>query len=317
MTLHIVEPTKKTLHGHYSRDLVPILNITSGDSVRYRTLDAGWGLIENPNPFDKPPKFADRDRERDPGHALCGPIAIQEAKAGMTLEVRFETIRVGTWGWSAGGGYPSDVNTRLNLADSPEWILRWELDSVQKTARNQSGQVIAIRPFMGNIGMPHDEAGRHSTFPPRFCGGNMDCKELVEGSGIFLPIAVDGGLFSLGDGHAVQGDGEVSGPALECPMEEVEVEFHLHPEMHLSYPRANTAEGWITFGFHEDLHEASMIALDGMLELMVQECRLERKEALALSSLIVHLRVTQIVNGVRGVHAILPHEVLKGIARIR
>src|SRR5512138_2627257 len=107
MTQHVVKPTKETLHGHYSRDLPPILTIASGDSVRYQTLDAGWGLLENPNPYDKPMKFPGRDRERDPGHALCGPIAIQDAKAGMTLELRFKKIRTGTWGWCGAGGYPS------------------------------------------------------------------------------------------------------------------------------------------------------------------------------------------------------------------
>jgi acetamidase/formamidase len=168
---------------------------------------------------------------------------------------------------------------------------------------------------MGNIGMPPDEAGRHSTFPPRFCGGNIDCKELVEGSSLFLPIAVDGGLLSLGDGHALQGDGEMAGVALECPMEHVEVEFYLHPEIHLSFPRANTPAGWITFGFHEDLHEASIIASNGILDLIIEIGHLERKEALALSSLIVDLRVTQLVNGVVGVHAVLPHDVIRGFVR--
>lgn len=310
MTVHIIEPTKGSLHGHYSNELLPILSIASGDLVRFRTLDSGWSLFENPNPFDRPLKFPGRDRARDPGHALCGPIAIQGAKAGMTLEVHLKTIRTGTWGWSAAGGYPSDINTRLDLAESPEWILRWAIDPDQNTATNQFGQTVHTRPFMGNMGMPPAEPGHHSTFPPRFCGGNIDCKELVAGSRIFLPIAVDSGLFSIGDGHAIQGDGEVAGPALECPMELVEVEFRLHPDLQLSYPHAETPADWITFGFHEDLNEAALIALDGMLNLMRKLLGIERKEALALSTLLVDLRITQLVNGVRGVHAVLPHNVL-------
>jgi len=143
----------------------------------------------------------------------------------------------------------------------------------------------------------------------------MDCKELTEGSRVFLPVTVDGGLFSIGDGHAAQGDGEVGCVALECPMELVEVEFHLHPEMRIKFPRAFTSTDWITLGFHEGLDEAAMIALDSMLDLMVEKCNLERKEALAISSLLVNLRVTQIVNGVKGVHVMLPHHVIPGLLR--
>ncbi len=313
--IHSLEPTLSNLHGHYSRDLKPILTISSGDTICYKTLDAGWGEIHQPNPFAKSIKLAGRDRERDPGHALIGPVEIKGAKRGMTLEVRFKKIRTGTWGWSAGGGWKSDINTRLKLDDAPEWILRWVIDTANSIATNQYGQRVAINPFMGNFGMPSDEEGSQSTFPPRFCGGNMDCKEFSEGCQVFLPVAVDGGLFSIGDGHAVQGNGEVGTVALECPMELVEVEFHLHPEMRISFPRAFTTTDWITLGFHDDLDEAAMIALDSMLNLMTEEWNLERKEALSLSSLLVNFHVTQVVNGVKGIHAMLPHHVISGILR--
>jgi acetamidase/formamidase len=166
-----------------------------------------------------------------------------------------------------------------------------------------------MRPFVGNLGMPPAEPGRHSTFPPRFCGGNLDCKELVAGSTLYLPIAVAGGLFSLGDGHAVQGDGEVSGPALECPMERVSVTFTLLNDMPLRMPQADTPAGWLAFGVHEDLDEAMWLALDGMLDALERR-GYDRKEALMLASLTVDLRITQIVNGMKGVHAILPHGAL-------
>jgi acetamidase/formamidase len=191
--------------------------------------------------------------------------------------------------------------------------MRWAIDPDRNTATNQFGQTVRTRPFMGSLGMPPAESGRHSTTPPRFCGGNVDCKELTAGSHVFFPIAVDGGLFSIGDGHAVQGDGEVAGPALECPMELVEVAFHLHPNLHITYPRAHTPAGLVTFGFHENLDDATLIALDGMLTWIEELLGVDRKEALALASLLVDLHITQIVNGVRGVHAILPHEVLDGI----
>ena len=167
-----------------------------------------------------------------------------------------------------------------------------------------------MRPFLGVIGMPPAEPGIHPTAPPRPTGGNIDCKELVSGSRLFLPIVVPGGFVSAGDGHGRQGDGESSGTAIECPMEVAELTFHLHPEMTVSTPRAETAEGWLTFGSDEDLDEAMAIALDAMLDLMGQQHGVDRVEALALASVLVDLRITQVVNGVRGVHAVLPHGAL-------
>jgi len=139
----------------------------------------------------------------------------------------------------------------------------------------------------------------------------MDCKELVAGSTLYLPIVVPEALFSTGDGHALQGDGEVSGVAIECPMERVELTFYLRDDIRLTTPRANTPIGWITLGFHEDLHEATFIALNAMLALMEEQYQLSRPRALALASLLVDLRVTQIVNSVMGVHAVLPHGAIK------
>jgi acetamidase/formamidase len=162
--------------------------------------------------------------------------------------------------------------------------------------------------------MPPAEPGVHPTAPPRATGGNIDCKELVAGSTLYLPVAVPGGLFSVGDGHALQGDGESSTTAIECPMDRVTLTFGLRPDMRLTTPRANTPAGWITLGFDENLQEATMIALSAMLDLMVEQHDLTRLQALALASLVVDLHVTQIVNGVRGVHAILPHGALNGKA---
>src|SRR5262244_4671760 len=134
--------------------------------------------------------------------------------------------------------------------------------------------------------------------------GNLDCRELTEGTALFLPIAVDGGLFSTGDGHAVQGDGEVAGPALNCPMQ-VEMEFRLHPELRLALPRARQTSGWLTFGFGRSLDEAAAIATVEMVKLMGELYGFSPRQALSLASLVVDLRITQMVNGIRGVHALL------------
>jgi acetamidase/formamidase len=313
MRTHVLEPTLQTLHGHFSRELPPALTIRSGDRVRFRTLDVNWGAFANPDPFEAPRPFPGRDLERDPGHAMCGPVTIEGARAGTTLEVRVIELRTGTWGWTAAGGRSTEWHDKLGLAALPAHLLRFALDPDAGTGRTRDGLTVALRPFLGIVGMPPDEPGRHSTVPPRACGGNIDCRELVEGSTLFLPIPVDGARFSAGDGHALQGDGEVAGPALECPMERAVLEFHLRPEMRLVRPRASTPAGWITFGFDADLNEATRVALSDMLDLVVELSGGDRALATAYASLLVSLRVTQIVNGVKGVHAILPHAALEAI----
>ena len=310
--LHTIEPTRETLHGHFSRDLSPVLTIEPGDTVRFRTLDAGWNLEPRYSTRyeDHPRKFEPRDPVLDDGHALCGPIAIRGAEPGMALAVRVDDIRVGGWGSTAIGGWPSEVNDRLGVSAEPGTFLLWTLDPEALTGQDQHGHRLPLRPFMGVMGVAPGKPGGHSTVSPRPTGGNIDCKELVAGSTLYLPIAVPGALFSTGDGHALQADGEVSTTAIECPMERVDLTFDLLPDLHLTTPRAETPVGWLTFGFHADLDEAMFIALDAMLDLMGELHGLERRESLGLASLLVDLRITQIVNGVKGVHAVLPHGVL-------
>ncbi|HEY0607172.1 MAG TPA: acetamidase/formamidase family protein [Herpetosiphonaceae bacterium] len=313
MATFTIEPEQRTLHGVFSRELEPVLTIDSGDTVIYRTLDSGWHLEPRTSTnIDAPVrKFEPRNREHGGGHALCGPVAIRGAEPGMTLAVQIKDVRPGAWGHTFAGGWHSPLNERLGL-DKQGTILLWTLDADQMTARNQHGHTVSLRPFMGVMGMPPAEPGFHGTPPPRVTGGNIDCKELVAGSTLYLPIAVPGGLFSVGDGHGVQGDGEVCVTAIECPMERVELQFDLVPDLHLTTPRANTPAGWITFGFHTDLYEAMVIALEAMLELMQTQYQLGKPEAFGLASLVVDLRITQIVNaGMLGVHAVLPHGAIR------
>ena len=310
MANFINEPERRTLHGHFSRELPPVLSISSGDTVHFRTLDAGWGLEPPTAPGAPRREFEPRSAELDMGHALCGPIEIQGAMPGMTLEIEVGNIETGSYGWTFAGAKASPINERLGIAGSVT-LLNWTLDRERMVGRNQLGYEVPLRPFMGVMGMPPDEAGVLPTAPPRFCGGNMDCRELVAGSTLFLPIAVSGALFSVGDGHAAQADGEASGTAIECPVDEVSLTFRLRDDIHLTTPRANTPAGWLTLGFHTDLDEATVIALDAMLDLMREQYGLPRPEAMAMASLVVELRVTQIVNGVRGVHALLPHGAMR------
>ncbi len=307
MTLHEIPLERRTLHGHFSRDLEPILTVDAGDSIAFSCLNAGWR-------GDDWEPFAERRPDGDgldAGHALIGPVEVRGARTGQALEVRIEEMRIGSWGVTDAGGWHTPLNERLGVADGEPAVLAWKLDADTGVGRDQHGREVCLRPFLGVIGMPPDETGVHSTGPPRACGGNIDCKELVAGTTLFLPIPVDGALVSAGDGHAAQGDGEVSQLAIEAPVERAQLTLDLRDDLVLASPIAWTAEAWLTFGFDEDLDEAAAQAIDGMLDLMAREHGLERREALALASVVVDLRVTQMVNGARGVHARLAHDALR------
>jgi acetamidase/formamidase len=270
---------RQTLHGHFSRDLPAILTVDPGDSIAFSCPNAGWRL-------DSGEQFEPRDPELDAGHALVGPIDIRGAQPGKTLVVHIDDVRPGAFGETFGH------DTRV------EWKLSGD------SARDERGTTVTLAPFLGVIGMPPDEPGIWSTGPPRSCGGNIDCKELVAGTALYLPISVEGAHLSAGDGHGAQGDGEVSGTAIECFVERAQLSFDLS-DLELRSPIARVEGAWVTFGFNEDLDLAAEAAMATMLDLMEQERGLDRSYALALSSVVVDLRVTQIVNGVKGVHAVL------------
>lgn len=309
MTIHTIEPERRTLHGHFSPDLPPALTIDSGDTVYFRTLDAGWNIGYD-EARNEPIKFEPRDHDLDSGHCLCGPVAIRGAEPGMTLAVHIEAIRPGGYGWTAAGGWPHEVNERLGLIEHGT-TLKWTLDADAELATNQHGHTVALQPFMGVMGMPPAAPGRYSTVPPRVTGGNIDCKELIAGTTLFLPVAAQGALFSVGDGHGRQGDGEVSVTAIECAMERVALRFELLPELQITTPRARTAEGWLVFGFDPDLNQAALLALQAMVDLIADQYAADRATALGLASVVVDLRITQIVNQTKGVHAVLPHSAIK------
>jgi len=310
--LHELPLERRTLHGHFSRDLEPVLTVEPGDSVRFSTLDAGWGFAGESG---ERTHFEPRDSKLDGGHALVGPIGVHGAKAGQVLAVRIDEVRVGSYGGTTAGGSDLFFNERLGVADGDEHLLSWNLDADAQTARDQRGREVALRPFLGVLGMPPPEPGRHPTFPPRVWGGNLDCKELVAGSTLLLPIPVDRALFSAGDGHGRQGDGEVSGLAIECPLDHVRLTLDVRDDLRLEAPVAETPSGWITFGLDESLDEAAVLATSSMLDLMERELGLDRKDALALASLVADLRVTQVVNGVKGVHAVLARDAIGANSR--
>jgi acetamidase/formamidase len=305
MTTHEIPLERRTLHGHFSCYLEPILTVEPGDSIAFACLNAGWRTATGE-------RFELRaDDDLDAGHALVGPVAVRGARAGQVLEIRIDEVRIGTWGVTDAGGWHTPLNERLGVVDGPSAVLDWQLDADAGVGRDQAGREVDLRPFLGVIGMPPGEPGIHSTGPPRPTGGNIDCRELIAGTTLFLPIAVEGALVSAGDGHAAQGDGEVSQLAIEAPVERAELTLGIRDDLMLTTPIAWTPEAWLTFGFDEDLDEAAAVAIDAMLELLERERGLARREALALASVVVDLRVTQLVNGARGIHARLAHGALR------
>jgi len=304
VALHEIPLERRALHGHFSRDLEPILTVDPGDTIAFSSLDSGWHVSPGA-------RFEPRDPELDAGHALIGPVEVRGARAGQTLEVGIDRVVVGAWGWCAAADWSTALNDRLGLSEGPGVFLEWELDAERGIGRSERGHELDLHPFLGVLGMPPPETGIHSTRQPRVSGGNSDCTALVARTRLYLPVSVDGALFSAGDAHARQGDGEVSQIAIECPLDRAELRLSLRDDLELATPIAWTPEAWLAFGFDEDLDEAAAIAIDAMLELMGREHGLERPEALALASLVVDLRITQMVNGVRGVHARLVHNALR------
>lgn len=284
--IHELPLERRTLHGHFSRELSPIVSVDPGDSIAFSCPNARWE-------YEHGARYEPYDEELDAGHALVGPVEVSGANAGGTLVVHVRSVVPGPWG--------------VTYAHEPTKI-EWRLaDGVGVADRGMS---VALAPFLGVMGMPPDEPGRHSTGPPRRSGGNIDCKELIAATTLYLPISVDGALFSAGDGHAAQGDGEVSGTAIECPIERAELILGLS-DFELRTPIARTETSWIAFGFSEDLDVAAEEAMATMLDLIERELGLDRSYALALSSVVVDLRVTQIVNGVKGVHAVLRDDAIR------
>jgi acetamidase/formamidase len=308
MAVHTLAIDAETAHSFFSPDLPPVLTVDPGDTVVVHTLDAGSGL-EAPRLDGTERRTLQPARQGPGGHCLTGPIAVRGARPGMTLELQIESLTPGAFGWTRAGGWTSRINERLGIAAGEERLLVWSLDAATMTGADQLGNLVRLRPFLGVIGMPPPQPGKHSTIPPRPWGGNIDCRELVAGSTLYLPVPVEGALLSLGDGHAAQGDGEVAGPAIECPME-TRLRIGLRDDMALTTPQAHTPAGFVTLGFHHDLHEAALIALGAMVDHLAAARRCDRPTALALASVAVSLRITQLVNGVVGAHALLPDDVL-------
>ena len=309
MAVFRLKPTREALHGALSPELPAAVTIDSGDSVEFETLEADWRTEKCMEPRSGSGMFFPRSRETDCGQALMGPVYVRGAEPGMTLAVHVDELVPGNWGWSRVGMGDPDHLRRIGCGEG-EYFLTWDIDRENKTCMSNEGHRVALRPFMGIYAVVPAGEEAFTTYVPGAHGGNLDCKELAAGSTIYFPVFHEGALFSLGDSHAAQGNGESGCTAIECPYEKVKITFELvHEEA--EFLAADTPAGWITFGYGGDLTDAAYMALGHMVRFMEKKYGFHKREALAMASLLVDLNVTQVVNGVRGVHAVLPHESIK------
>ncbi len=312
MTHHHLKASGATCHwGFFDAALKPKLVIASGDTV---TVDTVTGAPEvHPKPgsgFTTPPEIADVHAHAEktlPGHILTGPIAVEGAKPGHVLEVRIEDIQLRQdWGYNVirplAGTLQSDFHaTRL---------LHIPLDLNAKVGKLPWGLELELAPFFGVMGTaPPPAWGRVTSIVPRAFGGNLDNKEMVAGATIFLPVFVEGGLFSCGDGHAAQGDGEVCVTAIETALQG-RFTFILREDLAFTYPRAETPTHYLTMGMDPDLDRCAEMALRDMIVLIGEVACLSREDAYTLCSIAADLRVTQTVNGSKGIHCMLAKKLL-------
>jgi acetamidase/formamidase len=310
-TVYPLKPTPKTVAwGYYDASTPPVLRIKSGDKVEVQTLITSSparleGAGVRPEQVEQPLRDIYREvTNKGPGgHILTGPIYIEGAEPGDVLEVRIISIKLAIPyaynAFSPGRGFlPEDFPyARMRIIS---------LDESRMVARFADGIEIPLRPFFGSIGVaPPEVSGRISSAPPWIHAGNLDNRELVAGTTLFIPVHTRGALFLAGDGHAGQGNGEVDITALETSLTGT-FQLIVRKDMHLHWPRAETATHYITMGLHEDLNEATKMALREMIDFLVTEKHLTRDDAYMLSSVAADLDITQLVDGNKGVHAMIP-----------
>jgi acetamidase/formamidase len=300
--------------GYYSAEAKPVLTVHSGDTVRIQTLSTCGSterlLKEGVAEADIPSYNADIYREvkdKGPGgHILTGPVDIAEAEPGDVLEVQILKIDIDVpWacnGFAAGRGFlPNDYPYgRAKIIP---------LDRTKMLAHFAPGIDIPLRPFFGSMGdAPPPSAGRLDSAPPWMHAGNMDNRELVAGTTLYIPVHAKGALFEVGDGHAGQGNGEVDITALETFLSGT-FRFVVRKDQHLLWPRAETPTSYISMGFSPDLKEATTLAVRDMINFLVDQKHLSRDDAYMLTSVAIDVDITQLVDGNVGVHAICPKSI--------
>jgi len=301
--------------GYYWAEAKPVLRIKSGDTVTIDTM-----ITSSPErltaagvkPEQVEPELRaihEKVKDKGPGgHILTGPIFVEGAAAGDVLEVQILKItpKIGYAynGYAPGRGFlPEEFPTARTV------IIPFDLK--RNVAQFSAHIELPMRPFFGSMGVaPSAAAGRINSAPPGTHAGNLDNKELVEGTTLYIPVHTPGALFEVGDGHAGQGNGEVDITALETSLTGT-FRFVVRKDMHLKWPRAETATHYIVMGIDEDLTAAMKIAVHEAIDFLMAEKRLSREDAYMLSSVAVDFDVTQVVDGTKGVHGMIPKSIFK------
>ena len=305
--------------GYYWADAQPVLTVQSGDTVEIQTVSGNPDNLQRAGvPADQiQPElrqvYAEIPREkRGPGgHLLTGPVAIRGAQPGDVLEVRIREIRMDVpYAYNSFGraGFLADVFAQGRTKVIP-------LDRERKIGHFGSGIDLPLKPFFGSMGIaPPQSAGKINSAPPGIHAGNLDNKELVAGTTLFIPVHAPGALFEVGDGHAGMGNGEVDITAMETSLTGV-FQFIVHHDMHLAWPRAETPTHYITMGLDPDLTQAARICALETIDFLVNEKKLTREDAYSLTSVAIDLDITQLVDGTKGVHAMIPKSLFAGAAK--
>ena len=296
--------------GNYDAAHAPALRIKSGDTVVFHTL-----ITSTPNALEKggvAPADVEQSlrdivstvTDKGPGgHILTGPVYVEGAEPGDTLEIHIRKVELAIpYAYNAfryGTGYLTDEFPYARMKIIP-------LDKATMTAAFAPGVTIPLHPFFGSMGVaPPPAVGRYDSAPPTFIGGNMDNKDLVAGTTLFLPVFNKGALFEIGDGHAGQGDGEVDITAMETSLTGT-LEFIVRKDLKTAYPRAETPTHYITMGFDDDLAAAAHKAIRGMVEFIAAEQHLSRDDAYMLTSVAGDVHITEVVDRNKGVHVLMP-----------
>ena len=307
MTEHLLTATPGTTRiGQFDAAFPPVLTVRSGDSVRVECVSGRADVLPAPGSgMTVPQALTDvlaAHRPAPPGHILTGPIAVEGAMPGDALEVRIDEIEPGAdWGYNLirplAGTLPEDFHEPT--------LMHLPVDRAGRTCRLPWGTELALAPFFGVMDVaPPPAFGTVATKEPRLHGGNLDNKELTAGSTLFLPVWVEGARFSVGDGHGVQGDGEVCITALETGLSGT-FRLTVRKDFPVEFPFAETPTHLMSIGLDEDLDDAAKQAVREMVKHVCRRTNLSRNQAYMLCSLIGDLRVTQTVDGNKGVHMLL------------
>ncbi|NER17442.1 acetamidase/formamidase family protein [Spongiivirga citrea] len=278
--------TTENTHNKFSSTIKPVITVASGAVIEAYTKEASDGQV-SPNSTIS----ALDSLDFEPIHPLTGPVYVENAQPGDVLKVTLHKITLGDWGWNAilpGFGFLSET---LNV----KYLKLYELGENRRTVTFKDGMELELNPFPGVMGVAPDTTELLNTIPPRANGGNMDDPNMSEGTVLYFPVFVEGGLFSIGDGHAVQGLGEVCGTAIECPLRIV-YEIELIKGKTLSEPQYETAEYYATTGFAPTIDEAAKKATLFMINYLKNEHGLTTEEAYALCSLAGDLQIAEVVD---------------------